>query len=364
MKRFTGILSLIVCGMILLTCLSSCGEKSDDKKTNSNDGSSVLSSDSESDSNDKNKDKDAVDDSSNKTDDKNDSSVDSEEDDLTKYETKTYSVNTLTDPNASSEDKATALQLILSNAAHSGAIASGNVPGGEKIKEKLNSNTSSNDSDNSSNNSDKNSNKTDDTSSNKTDDSSQPSDSKNPTKPNKEDVKLTGNEKTFVITVYPKIAPVTAQNFIDLVDEGFYNGMEFNRVINNFLAQAGDTDGNGTGTSGKTIKGEFQHNGFKNTLSHTKGVVSMNRDPEDSNSATSQFFICYNDECKFMDGNYAAFGKVTEGWSVVEDFQNIESTTGKDGTKSKPVSPISIKLAENIGKDSSGNPKVKFYVTY
>ena len=181
---------------------------------------------------------------------------------------------------------------------------------------------------------------------------------------NKTNVTLTGNEKTFVITLYPDLAPKTCSNFQKLVDEGFYNGLTFNRVINNFMAQAGDTKGDGTGGSDTKISGEFSSNGVENELSHQTGVVSMYRDPSDPNSATSQFFICYNDNCKFMDGNYAAFGKVTDGFSVVQDFQNVERETGYDGTKSKPVTPITIVLAESAGKDSDGNPKIKFYVTY
>lgn len=180
----------------------------------------------------------------------------------------------------------------------------------------------------------------------------------------KSSVKLSGKEKTFVITLYPDQAPSTCENFQKLVNNGFYNGLKFTRVIDNFLAQAGAKNENGTGGSGTTIKGEFSNNGFKNSLSHTKGVVSMYRDPSDPNSADSQFFICYSDNCKFMDGNYAAFGKVTEGYSNVEAFQNIERETGYDGAESKPVTPITIVLAESAGKDSSGNPKIKFYITY
>ena len=181
---------------------------------------------------------------------------------------------------------------------------------------------------------------------------------------NKNQVTLTGDEKTFVITIYPDIAPKTCENFQNLVNQGFYNGLEFNRVIENFLAQAGDPNGDGTGGSGTTIKGEFSSNGVKNSLSHTTGVVSMNRNPSDPNSASSQFFICYNDNCNFMDGNYAAFGKVTEGFNTVLEFQSIECKTGYDGVESKPVTPITIVLAESVGNDSDGNPMIKFYVTY
>ena len=180
----------------------------------------------------------------------------------------------------------------------------------------------------------------------------------------KPEVTLTGKEKTFEITIYPDKAPVTCNNFLKLVNQGFYNGLNFTRVIDNFIAQAGDTNGDGTGGSGVKIPGEFSNNGAKNDLSHLKGVVSMFRDASDPNSASSQFFICYNDECKFMDGNYAAFGKVTAGMDTVEAFQSIERETGYDGSLSKPVTPITIVLAEASGEDDAGNPKIKFYVTY
>lgn len=194
--------------------------------------------------------------------------------------------------------------------------------------------------------------------------SSKPSKDNNSKVDSKSEVTLTGKEKTFEITLYPDKAPVTCKNFIKLVNQGFYNGLNFTRVIDNFIAQAGDTNGDGTGGSGEKIPGEFSNNGAQNDISHLKGIVSMYRDPSDPNSASSQFFICYNDECKFMDGNYAAFGKVTSGMDIVEDFQTIERETGYDGSVSKPVTPITIVLAETAGEDSNGNPKVKFYVTY
>ena len=380
MKKYLKILSFLVSVSMMITSFASCGDNADDKDSSktsnsSKESSQASSSIDENSSADDNSKTDKNSDNSSKAENKNNSknSADSEQDDLSGTVVKTYSVATLKDPNATDEDKAEAFRLIMSKAANDGANASAEVPGGEKIKENLNKNNSNNTSNKNSNS---NSNNTSNNNSNNGSNNTKPADKnddsskndsntqKDPEKPSKPPVKLNGDEKTFVITVYPKIAPETAENFLELVNKGFYDGMEFNRVISNFLAQAGDKDGNGTGTSEKTIKGEFSHNGFNNTLSHTKGVVSMNRKPEDDNSATSQFFICYNDECKFMDGNYAAFGKVTEGMNVVNGFQNIETTTGKDGAKSKPVSPIKIKLADQIDKDSSGNPRVKFYVTY
>lgn len=172
------------------------------------------------------------------------------------------------------------------------------------------------------------------------------------------------DSKSFVITVYKKSAPETCKNFDKLVKEGFYNGLRFYRVIENFLAETGDPNCDGTGGSKDKIKGEFMSNGVDNRLSHTRGMVSMNRSPSDPNSANSRFFICYNDNCSFMDGNYAVFGKVTEGMRVVDDFTSIESVTGPDGTKSLPATPITIKTAEYVGDDKNGNAQYRFYVAY
>lgn len=149
------------------------------------------------------------------------------------------------------------------------------------------------------------------------------------------------NGKEFVIELYPKYAPITAENFLSLVKEGFYDGLTFHRVIDGFMAQGGDPDGNGTGGSGKSIKGEFSGNGVNNTLSHTKGVISMARSGK-PNSASSQFFICYGD-CSFLDGQYAAFGKVVSGMETVEDFLTADRKMGMDGALSCPVTPIVMK---------------------
>ena len=368
MKKYSKILSLAVSAILMLSCFGSCGNNADDKDSSSNSNSTVNSIESSNNKESAADSENSSSDSSKNTESKNEknnnesSSGVSDDDALSGVTLKSYSVDTLTDPKASDEDKAEAFRLIMSVSVRKGAEASANVPGGQKIKENLNNggNASNNNSGSTSKNNDDKTN-----SNNKNDNKTKPTTTtKKPNTTEKPPVKLNGDEKTFVITVYPKIAPKTAENFLQLVNDGFYNGMTFNRVIENFLAQAGDTDGNGTGTSEKTIEGEFSYNGFDNSLSHTKGVVSMNRNPNDPDSATSQFFICYNDECKFMDGNYAAFGKVTDGMSVVEDFQKIQTVTGKDGVKSKPVSDITIKLAEQNGKDSKGNPKSKFYVTY
>ena len=148
---------------------------------------------------------------------------------------------------------------------------------------------------------------------------------------------------TFVIELYPEHAPLTVANFEKLVKQGFYDGLTFHRVIDGFMAQGGDPDGTGCGGSAETVKGEFRANGVNNTLSHTRGVVSMARTPN-PDSASSQFFICYGD-CTFLDGNYAAFGKVVEGMEVVDGFLKTERRMS-GGERSKPVTPIVMKKAE------------------
>lgn len=167
-----------------------------------------------------------------------------------------------------------------------------------------------------------------------------------------------GEGGTFIITLYPDVAPITCENFESLVSDGFYDGLTFHRVVDDFMAQGGDPKGNGTGGSAQTIKGEFSANGVENNLSHQRGVVSMARS-QAMDSASSQFFICY-DDCAFLDGNYAAFGEVTEGMDVVDSFLEVERTVGNDRAISFPTSPIVIASAVMIEDDADGNPRVQF----
>lgn len=127
------------------------------------------------------------------------------------------------------------------------------------------------------------------------------------------------------IELYPKIAPVTVENFISLIESGFYNGLTFHRVMPEFMAQGGDPSGDGTGGPGYSIFGEFSDNGFKNDLTHEIGVISMARANE-PNSAGSQFFIV-TDKSSYLslDGKYAGFGKVIEGMDVVYEIVNSET---------------------------------------
>ncbi|MBQ3226436.1 MAG: peptidylprolyl isomerase [Clostridia bacterium] len=150
------------------------------------------------------------------------------------------------------------------------------------------------------------------------------------------------NGGEFVLELYPEYAPQTVQNFVDLVTDGFYDGVGFHRVVEGFMAQGGDPEGTGMGGSGVEIPGEFASNGFtQNTLSHTRGVISMARS-QNPDSASSQFFICY-DDASFLDGNYAAFGKVIEGMDVVDAFLDVERSYNSMGELASPVEPITMK---------------------
>ncbi len=153
---------------------------------------------------------------------------------------------------------------------------------------------------------------------------------------------LMSDNKKIVVELYPEYAPQTVANFVKLAKDGFYDGLTFHRIVEDFMAQGGDPKGDGTGGSEKYIKGEFASNGFdKNTLKHTKGVISMARS-QHPDSASSQFFICYGD-AEFLDGEYAAFGKVIKGMEVVEAFAEAEMEMNHSGEMASPVEPIVIK---------------------
>ena len=152
--------------------------------------------------------------------------------------------------------------------------------------------------------------------------------------------------KTFVIEMengtqmkgelYEEIAPITAANFEKLANEGFYDGLTFHRVIPGFMIQGGCPKGNGTGGPGYTIKGEFKANGFRNDLMHVRGVLSMAR-TQDPNSAGSQFFIMVED-APHLNGQYAAFGMVTEGIENADLIVNVRTDY-----RDKPIEPQVIK---------------------
>lgn len=141
-------------------------------------------------------------------------------------------------------------------------------------------------------------------------------------------------------------APITVANFAKLAEEGFYDGLTFHRIISGFMIQGGDPDGNGTGGSDETIKGEFSSNGVENHISHKRGVISMARST-DPDSASSQFFIMHQDN-DYLDGEYAAFGKVTEGMEIVDKICEDTPATDANGTVEAKDQPVieSIKMID------------------
>ncbi len=145
--------------------------------------------------------------------------------------------------------------------------------------------------------------------------------------------------------LYPDIAPNTVNNFLSLVQKGFYNGLIFHRVIPGFMIQGGDPQGNGTGGPGYSIPGEFTANGYPNDLRHTRGVLSMAR-AMDPDSAGSQFFIMHED-APHLDGQYAAFGQVLEGMDEVDKI-----AAAKTGWGDKPLTPQIMQkvTAETFGQ--------------
>lgn len=139
-------------------------------------------------------------------------------------------------------------------------------------------------------------------------------------------------------------APITVTNFIKLVNEGFYDGLTFHRIIDGFMIQGGDPKGNGTGGSDEKIKGEFSANGVENNISHKRGVISMARVSYSMDSASSQFFIVHEDS-EFLDGQYAAFGHVTSGMDVVDKICDKVEVIDNNGTTLKKDQPIIKKIS-------------------
>lgn len=141
-------------------------------------------------------------------------------------------------------------------------------------------------------------------------------------------------------------APITVTNFVKLAEDGFYDGLTFHRIIDGFMIQGGDPLGNGTGGSEETIKGEFSENGVENPISHERGVISMAR-AMDPDSASSQFFIVHQDST-YLDGQYAAFGHVTEGMEIVDAICADTPVQDNNGTVAAEDQPVitSVKIVE------------------
>ena len=148
------------------------------------------------------------------------------------------------------------------------------------------------------------------------------------------------NGGKIVAELYPEIAPETVNNFVSLAGKGFYDGLIFHRVISGFMIQGGDPLGDGTGGPGYCIKGEFLMNGIKNTLSHKRGVLSMARAGH-PNSAGSQFFIMHAD-AKFLNNQYAAFGKVTEGMEVVDAIAAVKTDANDRPKEEQKIKSITV----------------------
>jgi peptidyl-prolyl cis-trans isomerase B (cyclophilin B) len=142
------------------------------------------------------------------------------------------------------------------------------------------------------------------------------------------------------VELYPEIAPITVNNFISLVNKGYYDGLIFHRVIKGFMIQGGCPDGNGTGGPGYSIKGEFAQNGFENNLVHSAGVISMARSMM-PNSAGSQFFIMHQDS-PHLDGAYAAFGKVVEGMDVVNKIAEVRVDYNDRPLEAQKISKVTV----------------------
>lgn len=154
------------------------------------------------------------------------------------------------------------------------------------------------------------------------------------------------NYGTITLKLEGKKAPITVQNFVDLAKSGFYDGLTFHRIIKGFMIQGGDPNGNGTGGSDKTIKGEFKDNGVKNNIKHKRGAISMARS-SDYDSASSQFFIMQEDNDS-LDGQYAAFGHVTKGMKIVDQICEDADPMDDNGTIAESKQPVikTIKVSE------------------
>ena len=167
------------------------------------------------------------------------------------------------------------------------------------------------------------------------------------------------NGGVMKVELYPDKAPNTVNNFLSLAGKGFYDGLIFHRVISGFMIQGGDPEGTGMGGPGYSIKGEFRKNRFQNDLSHKRGVISMAR-AMNPNSAGSQFFIMHKDGF-FLDGEYAAFGMLTDGFDTLDAIAATPVTTNLYGEKSVPLEDVVIASVrvETFGVDYSSFEKLQ-----
>ena len=145
---------------------------------------------------------------------------------------------------------------------------------------------------------------------------------------------------TITVALNPEVAPITVENFVNLAKSGFYDGLTFHRIMDGFMIQGGDPNGNGTGGSDETIKGEFSANGVANELHHTDGTISMARPGNNMDGASSQFFITVADCSASLDGQYAAFGRVTEGLELVHRIAGDAKPVDNNGTIPADQQPV------------------------
>ena len=148
------------------------------------------------------------------------------------------------------------------------------------------------------------------------------------------------NGGVMTLELYPEKAPKTVENFVNLANEGFYDGLIFHRVISGFMIQGGDPTGTGMGGPGYTIDGEFRMNGIDNDIKHTRGVISMAR-AMDPNSAGSQFFIMHKD-APHLDGSYAAFGKMTDGFDVLDKIANVATNYSDRPVEEQKIKTVTV----------------------
>ena len=164
---------------------------------------------------------------------------------------------------------------------------------------------------------------------------------------------------SIVMELYPDIAPNTVANFISLTKSGFYDHNTFHRLVPGFVLQGGDPDGTGSGGPDYSIKGEFTDNGFENNLSHKKWIISMARTSDNMDSAGSQFFICLGDASNSLDGGYAAFGKVIDGYDTIELIAKKERVADSQSGKLKNNLTIEKALVDLKGKEYPGVEKIQ-----
>lgn len=162
---------------------------------------------------------------------------------------------------------------------------------------------------------------------------------------------------TVTVELYPQVAPNTVNNFIQLVKDGFYDGLKFHRIIPGFMIQGGDPRGNGTGGPGHSIRGEFAANGVKNDLKHNRGVLSMARS-QHPDSAGSQFFLMVATS-PHLDGSYAGFGKVIEGMEIIDRIVSGPSSQRQNGLALEPVEKIKKATVETFGEEYAAPEVIK-----